>query len=638
MRTLVRLCLLSLLPLCTLAEPVSVDDWFRGPRIQDVAISGDGRYLSIIVVDGDSAYVAVKDRTAGGAVKPVFATDPKQSIQPRHCVWVGVRRLVCRVTGLTKRKGLGEYVSRLVALDADGGNQIVLLTTGVANNLGLGSVSTDGLNVLAWWTDEPDTILVSGYFPDTDGYAVEKVNADTGRQRVIVKPMPPISLFQDDGRGNVVFGVGFPMSVAREQKMQFFGRTSNDQDWKQLTRLASHAGDSNVGLLTAIPGEHAAYALLTRDKHRALFKVDLTDQRDPEPVFWHEERDVDKPIVGTRTDLLGVAFESSALGPQYLDKRAASVDAALKASFPNRWNWIESVTDDQKAYVIRTTSASEAPNWFVLDTSQGGAKFEAIGSSWPGFVKAKLPATQVVGIRTRTGVMREGLFTPHAVAADKPKAPLVVFADGAQQTGGFEPATYFLVSRGYAVLRTYFTGTTLDAEWHHQPFLDWNGRLYDELVDVAQWAAQQPGVDADRICVIGRNAYGGYQGLLAASRTDNPFKCAASLGGLSDLVKARKNAIKGFKIGEFTPGGPPDEQIVKESPLRRAAEVHMPVLIVENDIGKHDAGDTASGREIAAALAAANKPHKLLLIADDEDPYLRTEYDEVARFLEANLR
>jgi dipeptidyl aminopeptidase/acylaminoacyl peptidase len=627
MRTVLRLLLLSVIPLIARSDPISLDDWFRGPRIQDVAISPDGRYLSIVAFDGDAAFVAVKDRTGTAPAKPVFATDPQQDVKPWNCEWVGMRRFVCRVAGHTKKNGKGGYASRLVAMDPDGGNQLELLNSAVPGE------SIDSLAVRAWRSDEPDTILVSGFFPGLKGYAVAKVNAVTGKQTILVKPTEPISAFQNDGHGNVLFASGAPRMMGREWQVEYFGRKSNGDKWKPLTRLAAHAEDANARLLPVIAGSDSAYAILTHGKHNALFKVDLTDQKDPEPVYWHEQRDIDMGIYGPRYELLGVTFESSVIGPQYLDPRAASIDAVLKQNFPNRWNWIESESDDQKMFVIRTSSASEASSYYVLDPGKGNAKFEAIGSEWPGLARSKLPATELVGIPMRNGNMREALFTPAAGTLDK--APLVVFADGAQLTGGFEPATYFLVTRGYSVLRPYFSGTKHDADWQYQPYLDWNGKLYDELVDAARWAAQRPGVDPDRVCIVGRNDYGGYQALLAAARADNPFKCAASLGGVSDLARPRKNADQGQKIGAFDPGGPSDEQVAKDSPVRRAADFRIPLLLVVDDTGKPDWRQ--GGREMAAALRAANKPHKLVLIDEVDERYLRVEYDEIARFLASSL-
>ena len=56
--------------------------------------------------------------------------------------------------------------------------------------------------------------------------------------------------------------------------------------------------------------------MFDHDGHAALFKVDLTDQRDPDLVYWHEQRDVGAYIYDAAARLLGVGFESNSLGPQ----------------------------------------------------------------------------------------------------------------------------------------------------------------------------------------------------------------------------------------------------------------------------------------------------------------------------------
>jgi dipeptidyl aminopeptidase/acylaminoacyl peptidase len=247
-----------------------------------------------------------------------------------------------------------------------------------------------------------------------------------------------------------------------------------------------------------------------------------------------------------------------------------------------------------------------------------------------------LPTTIPALVRARNGRVIEALFTPAPDTAKK--APLVVFVDGTQKSGAFEPATYFLATRGYAVLRPYFSGGTVEAGWAHAPYQDWNGGLYDEIMDAVAWAAARPDVDASRICIVGRNNYGGYSALLAAARKGSPFVCAASLQGISDLEERRKDVAKAGRIEDERPTGTSDEQVAKDSPLRRAAEFHMPVLLVEENLTTHSARDDDDGREMAAALAAAGKPHKLLLIKEIDDSYLRAEYAELERFLAEQLR
>ena len=632
MRTLLCLAALSAAATPASSAPVSFDDWFGGPRLQHVAISPDAKYLSLIVIDGEQSYVAVKDRTSQAPGVPVFATDPAQAIHPRFCGWVSERRLVCRFTGRMHKSGEGDFVSRLVAMDADGKNRRNLLVSSVSFGA---PPNTDNLKVAAWRTSEPDTILVSGWFPGSKGYAVAKVNSNTGTLRLVAKPKEGVTVFQDDGAGNVLLAGGIPASWSREKKVRLYGRRSNEEDWLPLTRLVTHENDPGVSLVGVDAGVPTAYTLMQNDGRRALFKIDLTDKVDPELVYWHAQRDVDGVLRGARSNLLGVSFASSALGPQYFDPRAAALDAALRKSFPKRWNWFSGSSDDEKAHVIQTSSASEPAGYYVLDTSSAGVKFEAVGSEWPGLARMTLPETSAVGLPTRGGRLKEALFTPAAGVAAK--APLVVFVGGTQQTGGFEPATYFLASRGFAVLRTYFTGSDQEREWWRAPYLDWNGTFMDEVLDATRWAMQRTDVDATRICIVGRDLYGGYQALLAAARADTPFKCAASFQGFSDLAKVRKRASRYEIIGDFRPQSS-DEHVAKQSPLLRAAEFRIPVLLVEEDVSSHDPGDDEGGWEMAAALKAANKPHQLLLIKEINESYLRAEYAELEKFLAAHLR
>lgn len=615
------------------AAPISLDAWFQGPRIEQVSISPDARYIAMIVKEGDHSIVAVKDRTTRDPAKPVIAADPTSGVEARVCGWTSATRIVCRLSGMSGDHGLGTRVTRLMAVDADGSNRRMLLNsepTTMKTDRNQPGTLADYWGVLDFRAGEPDTMLMNDY------NSVAKLNSRTGILRVVVRPQQPISYFQHDGAGNVLFAAGIPNTLSRDKQVQYFARASNDDVWKPLKKLIPYANNPHIRLGYVVPGEKTAHIVFDHKGHAALFKLDLTDQRDPELVYWHEQRDVGTYIYDDTRRLLGVGFESNALGPQYIDPKMAVLDKALRTKWPNRWNWVRGSSDDGKTFVVLTEGLSEPNNFYILDTTGQGVRFDLVGAEWPGFAKAALPVTTPAVIRARDGRVIEALFTPAPESGKK--APLVVFADGNQKVGAFEPATYFLASRGYAVLRPYFSGSAVDATWQHLPYQDWNGVLYDEITDAVQWAAQRPDVDASRICIIGRGNYGGYTALLAAARTDSPFKCAASLEGLSDLEKPRKEVVKASLIEDDRPHGTSDELVAKESPLRRAAEFHMPVLLVEGDVATHSVRDNEGGREMAAALAAAKQPHKLVLIKEVNELYLRAEYAEIEKFLAERLQ
>ncbi len=616
------------------ADPITLDQWFQGPRIEHVSISPAGRQIAMIVRDGEHSIVAVKDLTTRTPPTPVIAADPSSDVEPRFCGWTSETRIVCSLSGYTALKGMGEFVTRLVAVDADGDDRRMLLNTvpssGMKSDYYKTGMLADRYTIRDFRTGEPDTMLVA------DRTTVATLNSRSGTLRVFVHEQDPINYFMDDGAGHVIFGAGVPGSWTRDKQVQYFARTSNaDLHWRPLKRLIPFANNPHVRPGRVIPGEKAAYSIFDYQGHTALFKIDLTDQRDPEPVYWHEQRDVGTYIYDGASRLLGVGFESNALGPQYIDTRMAALDGALRKKWPNRWNWVRDSSEDGKIFVVLTAGLSEPNVFHILDTSGQGVRFDSVGTEWPGFAKAALPVTAPAIIRARSGRMVEALFTPAPDVSKK--VPLVVFASGNQKVGAFEPATYFLASRGYAVLRPFFSGSTVESDRYHSPYLDWNGVQYDEIIDAVNWAAKQPNVDMSRVCIVGRSDFGGYTALLAAARKDSPFTCAASLGGLSDLEKPRRDVVNANLIADERPKGTTDEQVVKESPLRRAADFRIPVLLVEQDVRTHTADDDEGGREMAGALATAQKPHKLLLIKDVDENYLRGEYAEVEKFLATHL-
>jgi dipeptidyl aminopeptidase/acylaminoacyl peptidase len=614
------------------AEPVSLDAWFQGPRLSQVALSPDGRYLALIVRDGPQSYVAVKDRSKAEPAKPVIVPDPKQEILPRVCGWAGPSRLACRLTGYTARPGDGSFVSRLMAVDADGGNPRLLLNEEPRDQAG---TLADQMQVIAWNTGDGESMLVAGYLPRATGVSVGRVNTRNGSLRIVARPQNPIRTFSSDHQGNVLFAAGIPDTLSKDKKVHYFGRTSNDAEWSQLKRLLPYA-DSPFRLLSVTPGEPSAHVLLNHDGRMALYKVDLTDQRDPELVFWHEKLDLSLGLYDGAGKLLGVYFDSNWVGPQYFDTRVQALDTALRKNWPNRWNWVVGGSHDGKVMVVRATSVSEPTGFHVLDTSGGGVRFDAVGYEWPGFARRTLPATEPAPLRSRKGQVLDVLFTP--AARTNGKAPLVVFTDGAQITGGFEPATYFLATRGYAVLRPYFSGTRVQSSSTYASYYDWNGRHLEELQDAVAWASQRPDVDASRICIVGRGGHGGYTALLAAARPDTPFRCAASFMGYSSLLEPRADAVKANLIANEKPEGVSEEILEREAPSGRASEVRVPVLLVEDDTSTHSGRDYDDGREMAAALKAAKKPHKLLLIRETGDEYQRAAYAELERFLAAHLK
>ena len=60
--------------------------------------------------------------------------------------------------------------------------------------------------------------------------------------------------------------------------------------------------------------------------------------------------------------------------------------------------------------------------------------------------------------------------------------------------------------------------------------------MQDDLTDSAQWAIHTGLASADRICIVGAG-YGGYAAFMGAVKQPDLYRCAVSLGGVTDLLQ-----------------------------------------------------------------------------------------------------
>ncbi len=65
---------------------------------------------------------------------------------------------------------------------------------------------------------------------------------------------------------------------------------------------------------------------------------------------------------------------------------------------------------------------------------------------------------------------------------------------------------------------------------------EWGWKMQDDVTDGTQWLISQGYADRKRLCIAGRG-YGGYSALMGAVREPSLYRCAATFGPLTDLVK-----------------------------------------------------------------------------------------------------
>jgi dipeptidyl aminopeptidase/acylaminoacyl peptidase len=140
--------------------------------------------------------------------------------------------------------------------------------------------------------------------------------------------------------------------------------------------------------------------------------------------------------------------------------------------------------------------------------------------------------------------------------------------------------------------------------------------MQDDVTDGVAWLVSEGVADPKRVCIVG-GSYGGYVALVAAYKTPDLYRCAASFAGVSDLSRMlkydrRMMAPKRYRSWRDRMTGDEERAIEENSPLRHVDRISMPILLVH---GTEDRRVPVSQSDwMTQALRDAGKPVESLRI------------------------
>jgi dienelactone hydrolase len=613
------------LPLC--AAPLSIETFAASDAIVDAAISPDGRYLAEVRQLGRLRLVAVVDRQAAQPVKYVLK-DTDNGAQISWCSWASNSRLVCSYRGISYFRGEPVAVTRLVAVNADGKNQLVLL-----QNSGQGGGGQFD-RIIDWNPGTPDTVLIeaqedlldasahsidashgavigrisSGAYP-----AVFELNVVTGKTRLLIHSFQPILHVITDYHGTprVAYGLRYG-----SKDVEYFVRPSDGGAWRHLLKYEAFSAN---GVLTPVAIDSTdpthAYAMGPYQQREALWSVDLNDKDPPRLLYSNSKVDVAEPLLLKDGHFYGAIFETERPHIYYTDPRFATLMKGVDAALPDTFNTIVDSSADRTLLVIRARSDVEPGAYYLFDTAK--PLLTAIAAGNAALDPAQLGRMLSISFPARDGTIIPGYLTrPPGDKSDH--LPLIVMPHGgpiARDGWDYFFLQQFLANRGYAVLQMNFRGSSgYGDQWFRAAHQDWGGLTYDDIVDGAKWAISSGIADPNRVAVVGWS-FGGYAALLGAVRNSDLFHCAVSIAGISDLSLLEQeanshlnNAIAREQIGTDL------AKLKADSPRRHADAVQIPILMVHGE--KDPQVDIEQSRAMAAALKSAGKPYQLIEIKD----------------------
>lgn len=321
-------------------------------------------------------------------------------------------------------------------------------------------------------------------------------------------------------------------------------------------------------------------------------------------------------------DLSGVVLEAdgrTVVGVRYYaggQPRAAFFDgvldgwsARLEATFPERHVDLVEVDRRRGRAILRISSDTRTPVWYLFDQASGTARELVAGAPW--LEDVRFVPRRVVEVRTADDqVLQALLATPPGAGPH----PLLVMPHGGpfyvQDNLRFDRDVQYWATRGFAVLQVNFRGSYGFGVQHLLDGFGGFGRRIEDDVEAAvdEVLAGHPELDGHRICALGAS-YGGYSSLALAIRNPARYRCAVARAAPTDLPllftssdwiaspRARQAVVEA--VGE-----PRDPMLQSHSPLYMADRLRVPVLL------QHGGRDRRVSYEHAVRLASVLDPRQ----------------------------
>jgi dipeptidyl aminopeptidase/acylaminoacyl peptidase len=243
----------------------------------------------------------------------------------------------------------------------------------------------------------------------------------------------------------------------------------------------------------------------------------------------------DRPIFNPETGRLA-GFVRTGEAPEYslTDPVLSKLYQRAQDAAPGQAVKVVSTARDPHRMVIFAQGGEEPGAYYFIDFTTG--KTLEIGDIHPEVPSEWVASQKVVGYRASDGLEIGALLTLPPKPEPK-RLPLIVLPhDGPQahDQRGYDWLAQVLASRGYLVLQPNYRGSDGAGPAFMEAGQDqWGRRMQSDLADGVRYLAGEGLADPARVCIIG-NGYGGYAALEGATAPDT-WRCAASLGGISDI-------------------------------------------------------------------------------------------------------
>ena len=503
------------------------------------------------------------------------------------CNWANNKRILCSLVAMAPYMGSYIGVTRLISVDWDGKNLILLQPEELKNKSSFGKIKTTSnfsqnqTQIVDMKPDDPGHVQIVVFGMGESGVADMDIN--TAKLSNLSRRQRFAYQWVTDGHGNPRL-----RNYMSQDAHRWYVTDAKGWNWDVLheTKADDYSDTFQPYGFADNPDE-----LLYFDEYngrRALFAMDLAHDRKSHLVYANDHVDVlGLQTIGKYDRVVAAYYVDDKLRRYFFDKDIKKIYQDLEVAFPGKNINIVDEDWNRRYYIVFIGSDTEPGMYYRFDTQQ--RKLLPIGHISSKLKGHKLSPMQAITYPAKDNTPIPAYLTLPA-SGKKTGLPAVILPHGgpsSRDVWGFDILAQFFAANGYAVLQSNYRGSDgYGTTWLGDgAFHGWKTAISD-ISDGTHYLIDQGIADPNRICVVGWS-YGGYAALMSGIENPRLYKCIVSIAGVSDP------RTLGFSMLRFVGGrmassfiGKEDEVVKDGSPQERAGEIQVPVLLAhaEQDI------------------------------------------------------
>lgn len=584
-------------------------------------LSPDGSRVAFIApLAGQGTALMIRGTGANDPETMALSTDGNPQ-RIGSCNWISDTRLACTVYAVVRGTEI-VVASRIVAVDADGGNVIQLSTRQGVEARG---TQLYGGDIIDWLPDDNNAVLmVRNHVPDDElnsrigstarGLGVDRVDTIRGRASRVEAAKPLAADYISDGQGNVrVMGSRQSSSTGYvTPDIQYSFRLKGSREWQPLSTVNVLTGDG-FDPYAVDSDKDVAYGFRKKDGRYALFSKALDGSGTETLVFDRPDVDVGGLIrIGRNNRVVGITYATDITHAVYFDPAIKAMMAALSRALPDTplLRVVDSSADENR--ILLWAGADNDPGvHYLYDRKRG--ELGTFLVSRPALEGVPLANVRAVTYPARDGVPVPGYLTLPPGKDTARGLPAIVLPHGgpsARDVWGFDWLSQYFAVQGYAVLQPNFRGSAGygDGWFQENGFQSWKLAVGD-VVDAGHWLVKQGIADPQKLAILGWS-YGGYAALQSAVMEPGLFRAVVAIAPVTDLATLKEQS-RGFTnyriVRDFIGTGP---HIVEGSPAQNAERIQVPVLLFHGGLDRNVL--IRQSEMMASRLKSAGKSHRLI--------------------------